>query len=108
MLSWHRQGGDKHGDAAQHKHRPHEAAHAPQKDGPTNHKKHKSQAGFSRVISLTTHRSYQTAQSLKCQQHTDIKDSQDFTCVYAAAEPAARCYTVSLHMLLPWQRPMVF
>lgn len=33
MLPWHRQGGDKHGDAAQHEHRPHEAAHPPQQDG---------------------------------------------------------------------------
>lgn len=34
MLSRHRQGGDKHGDTAQHEHGPHQAAHASQKDGP--------------------------------------------------------------------------
>lgn len=36
MLSWHRQGGDKHGDTAQHEHRSHKAAHAPQEDGPAS------------------------------------------------------------------------
>lgn len=34
VLSRHRQGGDKHGDTAQHEHGPHQAAHASQKDGP--------------------------------------------------------------------------
>lgn len=38
VLSGHRQGGDKHGDAAQHEDRPHEAAQTPQKDGPTSSK----------------------------------------------------------------------
>lgn len=33
MLSWHRQGGDEHGDTAQHENGSHEAAHAPQEDG---------------------------------------------------------------------------
>lgn len=34
VLSWNRQGSDKHGDTAQHEHRPHEAAHPPQENGP--------------------------------------------------------------------------
>lgn len=38
MLSRHRQGGDKHGDTAQHEHSPHKAAQSPQKDGSTSRK----------------------------------------------------------------------
>lgn len=96
MLSWHRQGGDKHGDAAQHKHRPHEAAHAPQKDGPTNHE------------NITVNLGYKLSDTLFISDGTISEvstihccESQDSTCVYAAAEPAARCYRGSLHMLLP-------
>lgn len=34
VLSGHRQGGDEHGDTAQHEHSPHQAAQASQQDGP--------------------------------------------------------------------------
>lgn len=47
MLSRHRQGGDEHGDAAKHENRPHQAAQAPQKNGPAWWKK--QLIGFNRV-----------------------------------------------------------
>lgn len=94
VLTWHRQGGDKHGDTAQHEDRPHEAAHTPQKDGP----KYKL---WERV---NFHGIDLGIQQLRwCEKLAGLS-----TCVYGAAEPAARYYRGSLHMLQPWRRPKVF